>query len=390
MNSWIGTDESGKGDYFGGLVIAGVVVDNTTATKLKELGVKDSKKLSDSKVKSLSNSIQKLCTYDIVVINPPKYNELYSKLHNLNRILAWGHARVIENLLSRMEQKLPLYSGINECDTAIADKFGDKKYIEKALMTRGKSIKLVQRPKAEDNIAVAAASVVARNRFVMELEKLSTQIEIQLPKGAGQQVDEVAQSLVEKYGHEILKKIAKVHFKTSLKFHVSGNVGSPKGNKLKRLWAPWRSKYIHSPSQGECIFCRANSRKDEESFVLYRGTNGLVIMNIFPYNNGHLMVAPTRHVASIEELTKEEVISIFDLVQKSVKVLRLKMEPHGFNIGLNIGRIAGAGIEYHLHIHIVPRWAGDTNFMPVVSDTKVISQSLDEAYELLKGGFEEI
>lgn len=389
MNSWIGTDESGKGDYFGGLIIAGVIVNETTASKLKELGVKDSKKLSDSRAKSLSETIQKLCPYEVVAISSRKYNELYSKLRNLNRILAWGHARVIENLLEKVN-----------CDTVIADQFGDKRYIEKALMTRGKRTKLIQRPKAEDDIAVGAASVVARDRFLVELEKLSSQVGVQLPKGAGAQVEEVAQSLVEKHGKGILNKVAKLHFRTSGKILRSTeseiqNIGvnvKNEGNG-ERLWAPWRIKYIYSQKSEGCIFCEANpntSQEDEKAFVLYRGAKGFVIMNTFPYNNGHLMIAPYRHIGSIEELTQEEVGSIFELVQKSVEVLKLKMKPEGFNIGINLGKVAGAGVEGHIHIHIVPRWTGDTNFMPVISDTKVISQSLQEAYKLLKEGFEEI
>ena len=209
MNVWIGTDESGKGDYFGSLVIAGVMVDNTTAVKLKELGVKDSKLLSDSRVKLLSESIRNLCHFSVVAIGPIKYNELYSKLHNLNRILAWGHARVIENLLEE-----------TYCDTVITDKFGDKTYIEKALMSKGKQINLIQRPKAEDDIAVASASVIARDKFLTELRKLSTQIGMQLPKGAGYQVEEMAIHLTKKLGYDILNKIAKVHFKTTQKLRI--------------------------------------------------------------------------------------------------------------------------------------------------------------------------
>ena len=392
---WIGTDESGKGDYFGSLVIAGVMVDEATASKLKSIGVRDSKRLSDSKVKSLSEAIQKLCPYDIVTISPPKYNELYSKLHNLNRLLAWGHARVIENLLSGVGQGTHTYPGINSCDTVIADKFGDKGYIEKALMTKGKQITLIQRSKAEDDIAVAAASIVARNGFIDEIAALSTQIGVQLPKGAGPQVEEMAQYLVQKCGKEILNKVAKVHFKTSNKIICSGQQNEnikdePPSHKLERLWAPWRTEYIYSSKSDVCIFCEAIAKEDANAFILARGAKGFVMMNTFPYNNGHLMVAPYRHIANVEDLTEEEILSLFDLVQKSVKVLKIKMRPDGFNIGINLGKVAGAGVEGHIHIHIVPRWNGDTNFMPVISDTKVISQSLEEAYKLLKEGFREV
>jgi ribonuclease HIII len=206
MKCWIGTDESGKGDYFGGLVVAAVAVDEATAVKLKDLGVKDSKKLSDSRARSLSESIQEACSFSVVVVSPPKYNELYSKLRNLNRLLGWGHARAIENLLNEVE-----------CGTVISDKFGDERFIERALMTKGKQVKLIQRHGAEDDIAVAAASIVARHKFLQNLEELSEQIGMQLPKGAGQPVDDAARLLIEKHGKDFLQKVAKVHFKTTQK-----------------------------------------------------------------------------------------------------------------------------------------------------------------------------
>ncbi len=387
MKKWIGTDESGKGDYFSGLVVAGVMVDESTASKLKELGVKDSKRLSDSRVKVLSDSIREICPHSVVSIGPERYNELYSRLRNLNRILGWAHARVIENLVTQ-----------TSCELVIADKFGNKRYIEKALMEKGKQIRLEQREKAESDPAVAAASILARDGFLKELKKTGDKIGVLLPKGAGIQVEEMAQDLVKKHGEGVLGSIAKVHFKTTQK--LKANCSSPqdsanweKAERLDRIWAPWRTKYIFSPLAEECIFCEAaktEHRQPNTDFVLYRGEKAFVIMNIFPYNNGHLMVAPYRHTANVEELTQEEVDSLFKLVQKSVKVLKAKMRPQGFNIGMNLGKVAGAGIEEHLHIHIVPRWNGDTNFMPVVSETKVISQSLEEAYKLLKEGFTKI
>ncbi len=382
MKKWIGTDESGKGDYFSGLVVAGVMVDESTVSKLKELGVKDSKRLSDSRVEVLSDSIKEICPNSVVSIGPERYNELYSRLRNLNRILGWAHARVIENLVTQ-----------TSCELVIADKFGNKRYIEKALMEKGKQIRLEQREKAESDPAVAAASILARDGFLKELKKTGDKIGTVLPKGAGIEVEEKAQDLVKKHGEGILGSIAKVHFKTTQK--LKANYSSPQDSanweeaeRLDRIWAPWRTKYIFSPPAEECIFCSAVNKKDEEAFILYRGEKAFVIMNIFPYNNGHLMVAPYRHTANIEELTREEVDSLFKLVQKSVKVLKAKMRPQGFNIGMNLGKVAGAGVEGHLHIHIVPRWNGDTNFMPVVSETKVISQSLEEAYKLLKEVFE--
>ncbi|MBI4722660.1 MAG: HIT domain-containing protein [Candidatus Stahlbacteria bacterium] len=208
----------------------------------------------------------------------------------------------------------------------------------------------------------------------------------------------MAQSLIEKHGNEILNKIAKLHFKTTNKLTVitprtdarpvptRNGLGEPRAN--NRLWAPWRAEYIYSSKSDVCIFCEAIAKKD--AFILSRGAKGFVIMNTFPYNNGHLMVAPYRHIANVEDLTGEEILLLFDLVQKSVRVLKAKMRPDGFNIGINLGKVAGAGVEGHIHIHIVPRWNGDTNFMPITAETKVISQSLEEAYKLLKEGFGEI
>ncbi len=376
MNSWIGTDESGKGDYFGGLVIAGVMVDEHTEPKLIELGVKDSKKLSDSKVKLLSKEVQKICPHSVVMIGPEKYNELYSKLHNLNHILAWGHARVIENLLKKVN-----------CELVITDQFGDKKYIENALMKRGKQVKLEQYPKAENNLAVAAASVLARDKFLDGLSKISAQIKVSLPKGASEKVEQVAKDLVGNYGNTILNEIAKVHFKTTNKINEQSYPALTVSDS-KRLWAPWRAEYIYSPQPEKCIFCEALAKKNDESYLLYRGSKSFVMINLFPYNNGHLMVAPYRHIADTEKLTSEEISSIVELIKKSIKALNTTMNPAGFNIGMNIGAIAGAGVRDHIHIHIVPRWTGDTNFMPVISDTKIISQSIEECYKLLKKAFD--
>ena len=159
---------------------------------------------------------------------------------------------------------------------------------------------------------------------------------------------------------------------------------------MDRLWAPWRHKYVVNPGGEGCIFCKKPSEnKDEENFILYRGERVFVIMNVYPYNNGHLMIAPYRHIGEVTELTADEVAEMANVCQKSVEVLKNKMSPDGFNIGMNLGKIAGAGFENHLHIHIVPRWSGDTNFMPVISNTKVIPISLQEAYRILKEGFED-
>ncbi len=154
---------------------------------------------------------------------------------------------------------------------------------------------------------------------------------------------------------------------------------------MQRLWAPWRSKYIQTVDEKtECIFCeKAKSKNDRKNLVLKRGKYCFVILNTYPYNNGHLMVAPYRHISQIYQLKKYEIIEIFQFLKQYEIKLKEKLNPDGFNIGLNVGRVAGAGFEHHIHFHIVPRWQGDTNFMPVISDTKVISQSLQEVYKLL-------
>lgn len=153
---------------------------------------------------------------------------------------------------------------------------------------------------------------------------------------------------------------------------------------MENLWAPWRIRYIESPKKSEgCIFCNALDNP-EKSYVLARNEHAMVIMNIYPYNPGHLMVAPVRHVGDFKKLTKEEYIAIGEYIKKSIEVLEKTMKPEGFNIGINIGMVAGAGVRDHIHVHIVPRWCGDTNFMPVTSDTKVLGQSLDELYKKLK------
>lgn len=158
--------------------------------------------------------------------------------------------------------------------------------------------------------------------------------------------------------------------------------------KKEIIWAPWRMGYINTIKKKSCFLCYSfRSKKDEENFVVYRGNHSFVIMNIYPYNNGHLMVSPVRHIKSITSLKKEEEVEIMELIKKSVKVLKKVINPDGFNIGLNLGRTAGAGLENHIHFHIVPRWNGDTNFMPVISNTKVIPQSLQELYYILAKEF---
>ena len=154
---------------------------------------------------------------------------------------------------------------------------------------------------------------------------------------------------------------------------------------LKRLWAPWRNAFLAKPFKGRCIFCAARSTRDaRQQLVVMRSTRALVMLNLYPYNNGHVMIAPRRHVGDLEQLTPAEWAEMGRLSQRMMQRLRKLLRPHGFNLGLNQGRVAGAGFPGHLHLHIVPRWNGDTNFMPAIGRTKVISQSLDELYRLLR------
>ena len=158
---------------------------------------------------------------------------------------------------------------------------------------------------------------------------------------------------------------------------------------MQKLWAPWRIEYIIGPKEPGCIFCnRVNRNQDREDLILFRGKRAFVIMNKYPYNNGHLMIVPYKHTSALEELDQEDVLELHQLLVFSQKNLQALMNPQGFNIGLNIGQCAGAGIKEHLHYHIVPRWNGDVNFMPVFSDTKVINEFLLESYNKLKKYFE--
>jgi len=153
---------------------------------------------------------------------------------------------------------------------------------------------------------------------------------------------------------------------------------------MENLWRPWRIKYILSDKEKGCIFCdKPNEGNDKENYILYRAETCFIILNIYPYNNGHLMVAPFRHVASFEDLDEAELTELFLTVNKSTKLLKHVMQPQGFNIGANLGRIAGAGVKDHVHLHVVPRWQGDTNFMPIIADVNVIPESLDSIYEKL-------
>ncbi len=200
----IGTDESGKGDYFGPLVVAGVYLPASQDAVLAELGVKDSKRFSDNRVRELSSLIQKGYAHSLVVIGPERYNELYARLKNLNRILAWAHARALENILEKVR-----------CPLAITDQFGDRSYVLNALMKKGKNIELVQKPRAEEDLAVAAASILARAEFLKRLHFLSRDVGLDLPKGASALVEEAALKLVRLHGTRVLDRAAKTHFKTT-------------------------------------------------------------------------------------------------------------------------------------------------------------------------------
>jgi ATP adenylyltransferase len=150
------------------------------------------------------------------------------------------------------------------------------------------------------------------------------------------------------------------------------------------LWAPWRIEYITGEKEAGCIFCnRLAEDTDRTNLILVRAKHAFVMMNRYPYNNGHLMVAPIRHLGDFAGLTGDEIAEIFALVQRFIAVFEKTMRPHGFNIGLNLGRCAGAGVADHLHVHVVPRWDGDTNFMPVLGEVKVISEHIMSTYDKL-------
>jgi len=156
---------------------------------------------------------------------------------------------------------------------------------------------------------------------------------------------------------------------------------------MEYLWAPWRMEYILGKKKRGCFFCnKLKEKKSKENLILYQGEHVFVVMNKYPYTNGHLMIVPKRHCLSLEQLDNNELKEFFDLLKTSVRALKASFHPHGFNIGMNIGKVAGAG-EDHLHLHIVPRWAGDTNFMPVIGKTKVIPEYLGKTYQKLHSAF---
>jgi ATP adenylyltransferase len=160
---------------------------------------------------------------------------------------------------------------------------------------------------------------------------------------------------------------------------------------VERIWAPWRFEYVKDASkdkESECVFCAAlDAASDDANLVLHRGERCFVILNKFPYTNGHLMVAPYEHIAQLQGLDEETMTEIMSLAQRGIAALETTYAPHGYNVGFNQGRVAGAGVEHHIHMHIVPRWGGDTNFMPVLGDTRVMNQTLEDSYATLKGAF---
>ena len=163
------------------------------------------------------------------------------------------------------------------------------------------------------------------------------------------------------------------------------------GKKKERLWTPWRMEYILDKNKPEgCIFCdKPGEEKDRENLILFRGLKYFVIMNKYPYNNGHIMITPYAHVSDVTLLEGEVMADITLEMQRSIAIMKEVMNPDGFNVGMNLGKAAGAGIDDHLHLHIVPRWNGDTNFMPVLADTRVMPEYLDETYMKLKPFYKE-
>jgi ribonuclease HIII len=203
-----GVDESGKGDFFGPLVISGVYVDGAIARQLLDAGVQDSKRIgSDARIRALAQTIRKTTggLIETVLIGPQRYNELYEKFGNLNKLLGWGHARVIENLL----EKKP------DCPRSLSDQFADARVIEQSLLRHGRKINIEQRTKAESDIAVAAASILARDAFINWLERRGKELGLRLDRGVSANVKEIAKKLVEINGAQVLREVAKVHFRTA-------------------------------------------------------------------------------------------------------------------------------------------------------------------------------
>lgn len=212
----IGVDESGKGDFFGPLVIAGVYVDGDAVRRLREIGAVDSKRIgSDERIAKLAAEIRQVrgLAWEVIAIHPERYNQLYEKFGNLNRLLAWGHARVIENLLER----------VPDCPRAISDQFANPAVLQRALQERGRGIELVQRTKAESDPAVAAASILAREAFVGWLKAQGSRFGVEFPKGVSESVKQLARKLVDEHGTGVLQLLCKAHFRTSIEVSSASN-----------------------------------------------------------------------------------------------------------------------------------------------------------------------
>lgn len=203
LEGHIGIDESGKGDFFGPLCVAGVFSDPQGIAKLKSLGVRDSKALSDAAILQIAKRIRNECMYHIVKINPQKYNELYAQFGNLNHLLAWGHATVIEHLVAK-----------TECQNIVVDQFANEQVVLTALKRKKLKLNVTQRHRAEEDLVVAAASILARETFLLGLESLSQEFGIKLPKGASSATIDAGKRFAQKYGREALSQVGKLHFKT--------------------------------------------------------------------------------------------------------------------------------------------------------------------------------
>jgi ribonuclease HIII len=203
MASRIGIDEAGKGDFFGPLCIGGVQADEEKIKELIAIGVRDSKRMSDSSVRAMSVKIKKICPHSVVFVSPKKYNELYASFHNLNRLLGWGHATAIAELFNK-----------TGCTNVVIDQFAGEHVVQNALKQKKIDVTLTQRHRAEADPVVAAASILARAAFLEGLERLGQQFQVELPKGASQAVIKAGKAIVEKYGPEVLEQVAKLHFKT--------------------------------------------------------------------------------------------------------------------------------------------------------------------------------
>lgn len=209
MSDYIaGVDESGKGDYFGPLVIAAAAVGDLEKPILMDLYVRDSKKMTDSRILTVARTIKEQVPHDLVVVMPDRYNDLYQKIGNLNKLLAWGHARAIENLLGKVD-----------CATVISDQFANANVLERALMEKGRKVELIQQVRGESELAVATASVLARAEFLIAMDRLSREFDLTLPKGGGSLVDTAGVKFVRKHGVEAMRRVAKLHFKNTMKIN---------------------------------------------------------------------------------------------------------------------------------------------------------------------------